>query len=145
MVDIARVYAKVITDNSGYQTELPVLLFKDRVLRPLLDYLLAQHHRRSVSWMNRVVHASYLLLEYMEANKGLFSNPSILFLNFAQRLCSGTIGNDGNDPSGLYWLPRTTKNVNQLLTALNGLTDWLEKYQGTTSLNPLTEYFPIQK
>ena len=38
--------------------------------------------------------------------------------------------------SGLYWLPRSTSNVNQLLSALNGLTDWLENNDQTTSLNP---------
>ena len=137
MVALVRVYAKVTTDNSGYQVELPVLLMEDRVFRPLLDYLLSQQHRRSISWMNRMVQAAYLLLEYMEANKNLFANPSILFLNFAQRLCSGTVGNNGLDPSELYWLPRSTNNANQLLTALNGFTDWLEKTRKAESLNPM--------
>ncbi|KEQ14055.1 gamma-mobile-trio recombinase GmtY [Endozoicomonas numazuensis] len=139
MVALVRVYAKVTTDNSGYQVQLPILLMEDKVFRPLLDYLLAQHHRRSISWMNRMVYATFLLLEYMEANKDLFSSPSILFLHFAQRLCTGTIGNNGLDPSGLYWLPKSTKNVNQILTALNGFTDWLVKSKGSISLNPLIE------
>ena len=89
--------------------------------------------------MNRVVHAVYLLLEYMEANKNLFDEPPILFLNFAQRLCSGTIGSNGDDPSGLYWLPRSTKTANQLLSSLNNFSDWLEINQRAKSLNPMVE------
>ena len=63
--------------------------------------------------MNRVAFSCLLFLDYMAANRGLFSDPSILFQNFVQRLLSGTIDKSGNDMSGLYWLPsgRTDKNV----------------------------------
>lgn len=139
MTAAVRVTADVITDNSGYKAKIPVLLLLNGVFEPLLEYVLSQHHRRSLSWMNRVVLATQLLLEYMEANQSLFSSPPRLFLNFAQRLCSGTIGADGNDPSGLYWMPRSTSNANQLLASLNLFTDWLEIQRLSESLNPLVE------
>ncbi len=139
MTAAVRVTADVITDNSGYKAKIPVLLFGDGAFKPLLEYVLSQHHRRSLSWMNRVVLGTHLLLEYLEANKDLFDSPSQLFLHFAQRLCSGTIGADGNDPSGLYWLPRSTSNTNQLLASLNLFTDWLEMNRLSESLNPLIE------
>lgn len=41
-----------------------------------------QAHIKSLPWMNRVVFACPLLLEYMEANRGLFSEPSLLLQSF---------------------------------------------------------------
>ena len=136
MSAIVKVQAQIKTDNTGLLLNIPILLTEQGVFEPLLDYLLSQSHIKSLPWMNRVAFSCLLFLDYMAANRGLFSDPSILFQNFVQRLLSGTIDKSGNDMSGLYWLPRSTSNVNQLLSALNGLTDWLENNDQTTSLNP---------
>ena len=136
MAAIVKVQAQVKTDNSGLMLELPVLLAEHGVFEPLLDYIVSQSHIKSLPWMNRVVFSCQLLLEYMEADGDLFSSPSLLFQTFVQRLSLGTIGKDGKDPSSLYWLPHSASNVNQLLSALNGLTDWLTKKEHSTqSLN----------
>jgi len=139
MAAIVKVQAQVKTDHSGSMIECPALLTEQGVFEPLLDYIVSQSHIKSLPWMNRVVLACQLLLEYMEVNRGLFSDPSLLFQSFVQRLSSGTISKQGDDLSGLYWLPRSTSNVNQLLSALNGLTDWLSKNSETLSLNPFEE------
>lgn len=137
MGQIVKVIAQVKIDNSGLNMEVPVLLTEQGAFEPLLDYVISKSHLNSLPWMNRVVFACQLLLEYMEANVGLFSDSSKLFQSFVQRLSSGTISKDGYDPSLLYWLPRSVSNVNQLLSALNGLTDWLVEQKNTESLNPL--------
>ncbi|MCW7551105.1 gamma-mobile-trio recombinase GmtY [Endozoicomonas gorgoniicola] len=129
--------ARVVTDNTGFELELPVLVSKDGVLEPLLDYLLVNQHNRSNSWCERVVHGAYLLMQYIEANQSCFSSPKSLFESFVRHLYSGTIDNDGYDPSGLYWLPASTQTVNGLINSLTGLTDYLaDNIENLKSMNP---------
>jgi integrase len=130
-------YARVVTDNSGFQSEVPVLLTEQGVVLPLLDYLLANANDRSLSWQHNVVIAAKLLLEYMEGNEGNFSNPSDLFLAFATRLYTGTVGCDGLDPSGLYWIPASIAVANRHLNALKGLTDFLADREDVQHMNPM--------
>ncbi|WP_166364439.1 gamma-mobile-trio recombinase GmtY [Pseudomonas akapageensis] len=130
-------YAKVVVDNSGFRSEIPVLLTQEGVVLPLLDYLLNKANERSHAWQHNVVIAAKLLLEYMEANQGNFSDPTTLFQSFATRLYTGTIGDDGLDPSGLYWIPASTAMANRHLNALKGLTDYLADHEGVQHMNPL--------
>jgi integrase len=81
----------------------------------------------------------------MEANKDLFSDPKMLFQTFAKRLYSGTIGEDGLDPSGLYWVPSSTGNVNKHIYRLTAFTDWLAKKQGSEPMNPLRDATPHEQ
>lgn len=135
---VVKVTAKVVTDNTGVSYTLPVLITEQGVIEPLLDYLLKHFHDRSRSWMERVVQATLLLMHYLEANSDCFEETYLLFQNFAQHLYSGTIGDDGLDPSGLYWLPRSTRSANVLIGALTGLTDWLAETQRVKHMNPLS-------
>ncbi len=137
MVGIVKVNAKVKVDSSSDLIEIPILLTDQGVIDSLLEYIL--HHRgtRSASWMNRTVFSCQLLLEYMNANKNLFSEPNRLFSRFVYRLSAGTISDSGEDRSGLYWLPRRASNVNQLISALNQFTDWLSITSESNTLNPL--------
>ncbi len=139
MVTPVKTTAKVVTDDTGISYMLPVLVTESGVLTPLLDYLLSRHHDRSASWAERVVHATYLLMQYMEANKHSFSDPKLLFESFAQRLYTGTINDYGNDPSGLYWLPTSTKTANGLIVSLTGLTDYVAFSLGRQPINPITQ------
>lgn len=136
-MDVVKTKGKVVSDDSGIESEIPVLLMEGGILEPLLDYVLSHLHDRSESWMNRVVYATELLVRYLEANQDCFDNPRELFQTFAQRLYTGTIGDDGLDPSGLYWLPASTNTTNGLITALTGLTDWLADHRDTQPMNPL--------
>lgn len=131
------VYAKVVVDDSGFRSEIPILLTEKGVVLPLLDYLLKKQIERSQSWLRNVVVATKLLLEYMEANQHNFSDPATLFQSFAARLFTGTVGDDGLDPSGLYWIPASTAMANRHLNALKGLTDYLADHHGVQHMNPL--------
>ncbi|AHZ70819.1 hypothetical protein OU5_3740 [Pseudomonas mandelii JR-1] len=130
-------YAKVAIDDSGVHSEVLILLTERGVVRPLLDYLLTRYSERSQSWRRHVVSATKLLIEYMEANQQAFLDPKTLFQTFATRLYSGTVGDDGLDPSGLYWIPASTATVNRHLSALRGLTDYLAERQNVEHMNPL--------
>lgn len=130
-------YAKVVVDDSGFRGEIPVLLTEEGVVQPLLDYLLNKQAERGQHWQRHVVSAAKMLLEYMEVNQHNFSDTVTLFQSFAARLYTGTIGDDGLDPSGLYWIPSSTAMANRHLNALKGLTDYLADNQGVQHMNPL--------
>lgn len=135
-MDFVQVRAKVITDSTGAVSEIPVLLTTDGPLEPLVDYFLWRRHDRSVAWMRKVAQAVGLLLAYSKANSAGFRTSRELFHNFVQRLYSGTIGEDGADPSGLYWLPMRGKPAATLLACLTDFSDWIAEQQGTVPLNP---------
>lgn len=130
-------YAKVVVDESGIHSEVPILLTEQGVVMPLLDYLLNCHAERSQSWLRQIVSATKLLIEHMEANQHNFPDSRMLFQTFAARLYTGTIGNDGLDPSGLYWIPASTATANRHISSLKGLTDYLADNHGVAHMNPL--------
>ena len=132
-------YAKVVVDDSGFRSEIPVLLTEKGIVQPLLDYLLNKQTDRGQHWQRHVVSAAKMLLEYMEVNQHNFLDPITLFQSFAARLFTGTIGDDGLDPSGLYWIPASTAMANRHLNALKGLTDYLADHQGVLHMNPLVK------
>lgn len=140
-MQIVKVKAKILDDNSGIFTEIPVLLDQDKEpIKPLVEYALKlKRDGMSPSTTNNYIKATQLLLEYMAANVGAFSSPQALFESFSSRLYTGTIGDDGLDPSGLYWLPCSKQVARLHINALSKITDWLAEKHGGTSMNPLTE------
>lgn len=138
-MDHVVVRASVYRDATGVALEIPVLLTEDGPLEPLVTYLLDRAHVRSFSWMQKLVQAIGLLLDYMAVNQDYYSEPKELFKGFLQRLYSGTIGEDGKDPSGLYWLPKSDRVVNQLAGQLSVFSDWMASELGTKPLNPWRE------
>jgi len=133
------VRAKVFQDNTGMMMEIPVIITECGVLRPLLGYFLETAHTRSFSWMQKTIQAVGLLLDYMAANHDRFEDPKELFRLFVQRLYIGTIGEDGTDPSGLYWLPKSTSVVNLLAGQLSAFSGWMATNLGASPLNPWRE------
>ncbi|MFW9087676.1 gamma-mobile-trio recombinase GmtY [Pseudomonas sp. P2758] len=129
--------AKVVIDDSGIQSEVPVLLASGGVVLPLLKYILSHQHDRSLSWQRMVLRAARLLIDYMSVNESSFVDPKSLFQAFATRLYTGTIGDDGTDPSGLYWSPASRALAGRHIVALRGLTDYLAEEYGAVHLNPL--------
>lgn len=123
------VQAKVFTDNSGAAAQVPVLLTESGVCGPLLDYVLRMSGR-SRAWQCNLLRAVRLLLDYTVANAGCFASERELFTSFVERLCSGTIGADGSDPSGLYWRPLRRAHAKTLLHALAELTVHLAEERG---------------
>ena len=141
-----KVRATIVEDNTGIKSQLPVLLTEQGELSVVTDYLLKMEANGvSASVMNQFIQVVSLLLDYMEANKDLFNDPKILFQTFAKRLYSGTIGEDGLDPSGLYWMPSSTEHVNKHIHRLTAFTDWIASKQGTESMNPLRDATPHEQ
>ncbi|MDA4231640.1 site-specific integrase, partial [Escherichia coli] len=52
---------------------------------------------------------------------------------------------DGLDPSGLYWVPSSTSNVNKHIHRLTAFTDWLADKQGSAPMNPLRDATPHEQ
>lgn len=141
-----KVNATIVDDNTGIKSHLPILITEEGELRSVTDYLLKMEaegsSRTSINGLLQVVS---LLLGYMEANKDLFTDPQILFQTFAKRLYTGTIGEDGLDPSGLYWMPSSTENVARHIHRLTAFTDWLARKRGLMSMNPLRDATPHEQ
>lgn len=76
-----------------------------------------------------------MLLDYMEVNGSNFGSPTELFSAFAQKVFSGTVAEDGLDPSGLYWLGKRLDNGKTLLNQLAQFSDWMHKEYGAGQLN----------
>jgi integrase len=142
-----KVITKVVNDNSGVFTEIPVLLDKNKEpIMPLVEYALKlKRDGMSQSTISNNIKATQLLLEYMTANVSGFNSPQSLFENFSSRLYTGTIGEDGLDPSGLYWLPCSKQVARSHINALSKMTDWLAEKQGSISVNPLVEADSLKK
>ncbi|WP_243055239.1 gamma-mobile-trio recombinase GmtY [Pseudomonas sp. BP01] len=136
-MSIVQSTARIIIDDSGFQSEIIVLIADSGPVTVLIDYLLANQHL-SASWQRLVAQATKLLLEYMEANHHCFSEPRDLFQAFATHLYTGTIDDNGLDDSGLGWIPASRNTSNRFISVLKGLTDYLANRYGTSSMNPLT-------
>lgn len=140
-MQIVKVIAKVVDDNSGVFTEIPVLLDKNKEpIKPLVEYVLKlKRNGKSQSTIDKYIKATQLLLEYMDVNMSEFNSIQSMFESFSCRLYTGTIGNDGLDPSGLYWLPCSKQVARSHIYALSKITDWLADQYGTALMNPLIE------
>jgi integrase len=131
------VRAKIIQDNTGALLEFPAIVTELGVLQPLVDYFLEMSQARSYSWMQKVVQSVSLLLDYLAANQHCFDDPKSLFSAFVRRLQYGTIGENGLDPSGLFWLPKKVQNAKQLVLVLSEFSDWLSHRLEGIPLNPM--------
>lgn len=140
-MQIVKVKAKVVHDNSGVFTEIYVLLDDNKeVIKPLLEYVIKlKRDGKSQSTISNCIKATQLLLEYLNANPNGFENSRSLFESFSSRLYTGTISEDGLDPSGLYWLPCSKQVAGLHIYALNQFTDWLTEKYDAVSMNPLVK------
>lgn len=132
------VKAQVHMDSTGATIEIPVLLTPTGVLEPLLDYCLARTHTHSLAWLDKLLRAVTLFLEYGQANADQ-TDPYLLFRNFALRLYTGTIDTTtGEDPSRLSWRPRSPADVAGVLRHLTDFFTWLtEHHQSAQQPNPV--------
>lgn len=133
-----KVIAKIAQDNSGVTTDIPVILTDEGVLVSVTDYVLSLHlNGISLSTINKHIQSIILLAEFMDANKGMFDNPEEMFSVFVRRLYSGTVGENGLDPSGLYWIPATTGTVARHISHLTNFTNWVSDKGLDKKLNSL--------
>ncbi|WP_235040588.1 gamma-mobile-trio recombinase GmtY [Vreelandella profundi] len=121
-----KVIAKIAQDNSGVTTDIPIILTDEGVLQSVTDYVLSLHlNGTSLSTINKHIQSIILLIEFMDANKDMFDSPEEMFSVFVRRLYSGTVGENGLDPSGLYWIPATTGTVARHISHLTNFTSWV--------------------
>lgn len=131
-----KVIAKIAQDSSGVTTDIPVILTDEGILESVTGYVLSlQLNGISLSTINKHLQSIMLLIEFMDANKGILDNPEEMFSVFVRRLYSGTVGEDGLDPSGLYWIPATTGTVSRHISCLTNFTDWISDKGFGKSLN----------
>jgi len=129
---------KIIEDNSLIPEEIPVLLTEYGVLVPLVDYFL-EYDGMGGTAFNKTEQSVRLLLDFMSANAGVYDEPEEMFKVFVKRLKSGTISDDGTDPSGLYWPKRSSDTAGPLIHRLNEFSDFMTKKFSTKPLNPFRE------
>ena len=133
-----KVKAKIVEDSSGVTTEIPVILSDEGVLESVTDYVLNLHlNGVSLSTINKRLQSIMLLIEFMDANTGMFDDPEELFSVFVRRLYSGTVGEDGLDTSGLYWIPASVGSVGKHIYNLTEFTDWVSEKGLGKPLNTL--------
>ena len=144
----AKIKTKIYMDNSGRSIDLPALLLvhegEAKVFEQLLKYQL-KNRNKSRSWHNKLIQVVKLLLDYMNANYDNYISAVKFFDAFTEALYSGTLSEEGFDPSGLYWLPKRTETANILLSELNGFSDWLHKEYGAAQLNPWREATSLEQ
>ena len=132
--------ATVTIDNTGTTVQLPVIVTVEGILNSYLEYLLI-FRVRSESWKGRSVFAVRLLLDYMNANKGVFEKPRDMFREFSNALFTGTIDDDGRDPSTLRWKPRKQADAKFIISLITHYTDYLSeiKEDKNLQLNPFRD------
>lgn len=141
-MNYVKIYTKTYRDNSARYIELPSLLIEQdgetKVFEQLLKYQIKYSHK-SKTWHNKLIQSVSLLFDYMNANPNNYVSAKDFFELFAEAIYSGTIDEEGNDPSGLYWLPKKAQTANPLLSSLSDFSDWLYINYKTEQLNPWRE------
>lgn len=126
MINSICLMSNIKVDNTGTVAVLPVIVTADGVLKSFLDYLIVNRNR-SRSWIDRSVFAVRLLIDYTQQNNCCFEKSYELFREFANCLYTGTVGDDGNDPSWLRWMPRSNQDAAFLIKLITRYIDWLDK------------------
>ena len=92
--------------------------------------------------MEKVTRASKIFCQYVEAQGEAKEDNWKLFRNFATCIRIGTIDpTSGNDPSSLYWQPRTETEADRIIRVLTDMLDWLSREYETDAdtFNPKYE------
>lgn len=127
MAYVIKIKALYQNDQTGRTIKLPALLTESGILISHLRYL-AHHSKKSSSWKEKSTQAIKLLIEYINANKGLFRQTTKLLASFVRALVEGTVDPKTlKDPSHLFWLPRSSEHCSDLLFLITDYTDWLTR------------------
>jgi hypothetical protein len=117
-----------------------LLIADGRPVWPVFRYFQA----RNIDFATEATYAMAvgLLIDFVAANADAYADitrRSALFNAFAHAVLDGTV-RDGDDPSGLWWHPRTTARTRKLVTLACEVSDWLAEHYGATPINPFTRY-----
>lgn len=139
---MAYVFKKLVEysrhNNSSIKSLLPAIFTESGLLISHLRYLY-KNGQKSQSWKERSVFSIVLLIKYINANEENFSKGQELLRAFVESLSVGTIDPiNCEDPSNLFWQPRTSNDVRQLLFHITDYTDYLNSLgDGNGIKNPL--------
>ena len=95
-----------------------------------LAYTFDTGRARQPGWQRQAAQAIGLLIDF--GHKGNRGEGKTLE-RFAEALARGTIKQDGDDPSGLYWEGRSTGQAKKLLSAVMAFAEWLCERRGVGS------------
>ncbi|MBA1193680.1 site-specific integrase [Pseudomonas entomophila] len=135
---VVKIKAKIVIDETGVAYEMPILLGANGDVRLLTEYLV-ENAGMSDAWKLRVVRAAKVMIEYIEANPYRCKDPELVFAGFKSHLYSGTIGDDGLDPSGLGWVPSSADVNARIIDALNDFFDFASRKLGKQTPNPMVK------
>ncbi len=91
-----KVKAKIVEDCSGVTTEIPVILTDEGVLASVTDYVLSLYlNGVSLSTINKRLQSIMLLIEFIDANEGMFDDPEELRQSMAAFLQRAADERDG--------------------------------------------------
>lgn len=122
------VKGRVYTDETGIFYEIPVLLTESGPVAVLVDYLIDRWGDRSPAWMLKTTKAVRLFLEYLNVHAD-YTDSQMVFQNFRQRLLTGSVNPvTGEDPSGLWWSPKSPQQSSRIIANLTDFFNWWAKY-----------------
>lgn len=128
-----REYRQFERNGPGLRVVLPVIVTDLGIVESFARYMY-RRRKMSRSWQDTATFAVQLLLEYVEANFNTSVSPKETFYEFADSLRTGTI-ESFNDPSGLWWLPRSSKDANSIICHITAFSDWLFLNSGENDLD----------
>ncbi|MBR9971815.1 gamma-mobile-trio recombinase GmtY [Magnetospirillum sulfuroxidans] len=79
------------------------------------------------------------LIEFMDARWRDYlplERRTLFMQHWVDALVMGTVGPDGDDPSDLFWLPKSAAEVRRSLQTVTAFGDWLAESRGIRPLNP---------
>ncbi|MBF7143288.1 MULTISPECIES: gamma-mobile-trio recombinase GmtY [Pseudomonas] len=125
--------------SSPQPTRLIGLLTRHGILTSLLEFQVEFNYSRSAQ--KKLNSAVKLLLTFMEHSPIAYYRPVELLRAFKQALDHGTIDENMDDPTGLYWPPRSYEVISIVLRNLTRYSDWLalQDAHSAVVLNPIRE------
>ncbi|NKL24932.1 gamma-mobile-trio recombinase GmtY [Rhizobium leguminosarum] len=136
-----RFHDAVTIPTVGRRGGIRVVITDGGPLLPLLGFFLIPKNRnKSLEWQTKACRAVGCLYDYLYAVRDAKhpSRPITYLSDFVQALLSGTIGADGDDPTGLYWPPSSWSRISETLSFVNAFSDYCARQFDTDILNPRT-------
>ncbi|KQW84710.1 gamma-mobile-trio recombinase GmtY [Ensifer sp. Root127] len=134
-----RFHDAVTIPTVGRHKGVRVLITERGPLMPLLSFFLIPKNRhKSLSWQTKACSAVGCLYDYLYAVRDAKQpdRPITYLSDFVQALLSGTMGPDGDDPTGLYWPPSSWSRISEALSFINAFSDYCARQFSTDVLNP---------
>ena len=135
----------IVRDIARVDRLTAMVLVQGQPLAELSRYL--RERNLSLKSEERVARAVVLFVEFCEARAQEFAQRERrgeLMNSFAHALRYGTM-RDGEDLSGLWWLPMKAETLRAVAGAVCQFSDWLVEKHGAKPLNPLRPASPAEK